>query len=121
MKPSKGNISELLAPRSLGIVSLQYFAFAPLGTAIMMLSVIITTGRPIRYDDLLFLSAMIIPLLLTAFLMLYFPQKYRCRILFDNDSNLLSIMKKGAEPLSFDLSKAKGFISKRTFTRPSFS
>jgi len=120
VKPNQANISELFTPRSLGIVSLQYFASVPLVPAIMMLSIIIISGSPIAYDDLLPLSAMIIPPLLAAFLMLYVPQKYRCRILFDNDSKLLNIKKKGAEPLNFDLYKAKAIISKIIFTRPSF-
>jgi len=50
--------------------------------------------------------------------MLYFPNKYLTRIVFDDDKNLLSKIKKRAEAENFDLGVVKAIVSKTIKTNP---
>ena len=85
----------IFAPRSLGIFLIQYMSIAPLGTILAILSVVILSEAPASYKDILILLfAFILPLLLIAIIMLYFPNQYLTRFIFDSEKHLLHRIKK---------------------------
>lgn len=119
MNSFKKNKKIIFAPRSLGVFLIQYMSIAPLGTVLIMLFVVIFSESPANYKDILILFfAFILPLLTIAFIMLYFPNKYLTRIVFDDDKNLLSKIKKRAEAENFDLGVVKAIVSKTIKTNP---
>lgn len=109
----------IFAPRSLGVFLIQYMSIAPLGTILAILSVVILSEAPTNYKDIfILLFAFILPLLLIAFIMLYFPNQYLTRFVFDSEKNLLHRIKKRAEAKNYDLGIVQSIVSKTIKTNP---
>ncbi len=109
----------ICAPRSLGVFLIQYMSIAPLVTALIIIIVIVTSNASANYNDILIiLFAFILPLLLVAFIMLYFPNRYITQFIYDGDKKLLSKIKKRDETANFDLGKVESIVSKTIKTNP---
>ena len=94
-------------------------SIAPLGAALMMLIAVILSETSINYKDTLILFfALILPLLLIASIMLYFPNRYLTRFIFDGEKNLLRKIKKRAEAENYDLVIVQSIVSKTIKTNP---
>ncbi len=123
MKTESKNIKALYAPRSLAIFLVQYFAFVPIITAVTAFLAIcikeISNPPRINYSDLsVFFGIFALPLLIIGFFMLYYPQKYRTRIVFDSERQTIKKLKEGIDPQEFNLNEAKLIISKTIKTLP---
>jgi hypothetical protein len=119
MNNSGKDIEIIFAPRSLGIFLIQYMSIAPLGTVLIILVAVISSGASIIYRDLLILFlAFILPLLLIAFIMLYIPNKYITRYIFDGDKKLLLKIKRKTKTEQFDLELVRSIVSKTIKTNP---
>ncbi len=120
MKKSGNHTKIIYAPRSLGIFLIQYMSIAPLGTVLAILSAVFLSEASSNYKDILILFfGFILPLLLIAFIMLYFPNQFRTRFIFDNDKNHLYKTKKRTNTETFDLGRVKSIVSKTIKTNPS--
>ena len=92
------DIERIFAPRSLGVFLIQYMSIVPLAPILAILSVVILSETPANYNDIfILLFAFILPLLIIAFIMLYFPNQYLTRFMFDSEKKLLHRTKKRAE------------------------
>ena len=109
----------IFAPRSLGVFLIQYMSIAPLGTILAILSVVILSEAHANSKDIfILLFAFILPLLFIAFIMLYFPNQYLTRFIFDSEKNLLHRIKKRAEAENYNLSNVQSIVSKTIKTNP---
>ncbi len=120
MKKSGNHIKIIYAPRSLRIFLIQYMSLVPLGMILAILSVVFMLEASSNYKAILVLfPGFILLLLLIAFIMLYFPNQFRTRFIFDNDKNHLYKTKKRTNTETFDLSRVKSIVSKTIKTYPS--
>lgn len=113
MKENKENNNTLYAPRSFGIFLLQYFSLVPIMMSVILIVLsIVTAGN--------FFAGLLLSLPFGAiFSLMYFcPQRYRTRLIFDDNKNILQKIKKGAEPQEITLSDIKSIVSKSIKTIP---
>lgn len=108
----------LRAPRSFSILLLQILGLCPLVTIIMMLIAIIASGSTYTSKDVLYLSAILVPLALISFVMLYFSQEYIPRLTVDENKTIMKKVKKGQPIQTYDINSIDGLTSKRTMTIP---
>ena len=83
-----------------------------------MLLAIITSNAFFTPKDLLYLTAIIGPLIIISFFMLYFPQKYIPHLNIDENKNIFQKIKKGQAQQIYEFDSIKGFTSKRILTIP---
>jgi hypothetical protein len=94
-------------------------SIAPLGTILTILSVVILSEAHVNSKDIfILLFALILPLLLIAFIMLYLQNQYLTRFIFDSEKNLLHIIKKRTEAKNYNLTNVQSIISKTIKTNP---
>lgn len=108
----------ILAPRSFPILVIQIFGLCPLLIVMIMVLAIVTSDASFTPKDLMYLTAIIGPLLTVSILMLYFPQKYIPRLKIDQAQNIFEKVKKGQALHKYEFDSIKGFTSKRILTIP---
>ena len=74
--------------------------------------------KNMNHSDLAILLAFILPGFLVGFLMIFYSQQYRIRMVFDDDKKILWKIKKGAQPKEFNINDFKMIISKKIKTIP---
>ena len=118
MEELNRNNKLLLAPRSFPIFLIHVFGLCPLCTVIILLFIVIASGVHFNSKDIFYLSTICLPFLLISFFMLYFPQKYRYRLIVDQNEGILKKSKKGQPAETYDINSIKGLTSKRIITIP---
>lgn len=85
---------------------------------IILILVIFTESSTKPVDILILFLGFILPLLLISFSMLYFPNKYLTRYIFDVEKKLLSKIKMGSKTEKIDLVSVQSIVSKTIKTNP---
>ena len=112
------NSKAITTPRTLGIFLLQSMSLLPFAVALIFINGIIyavtTSNTFFKFEDVILV---LIPLMI-GYAILYFSQKNRTQVVFNEDKKTLIIIKKGAVMQQLDVSNVKSIISKTIKTMP---
>ncbi len=112
------NSKAIPTPRTLRIFLLQSMSLVPFTVALVFINGIIyaitTSNTSFKFEDAILV---LIPLMI-GYAILYFPQKNRTQVVFNEDKKTLIIIKKGAVLQQLDISNVKSIISKTIKTMP---
>jgi hypothetical protein len=112
------NPKAIYTPRTLGIFLLQFMSLMPFALSLIFINAIvcalITLDASFKFEDVILV---LIPLMI-GFSLLYFPQKYRTKIIFNGDRKILIVIKKSTVLQQLDTNNVKSIISKTIKTIP---
>lgn len=122
MKNTAKEKQTINAPRSFGILGIQYMGFIPIILAIALLftsiSIFIETRRFFMFNDMIILVFLITFLLMIGLSIFYYSQRYIIRIVIDKKANSLRVTRKGTTIKDYNLDMIKHLIFQHFIVLP---